>query len=277
MRTRDTSYLLNGAFYRLAWWEWGDEAAPPVVCVHGLTRNGSDFAALAEALSADFRVVAPDLPGRGRSDWLDQPALYAIPSYLTALSHLLSVIGRPVSWVGTSLGGLCGMMVTASHGAPVEKLVLNDIGPFIPASALARIRDYLAEAPQDFADRAGLEAHLRRVHAPFGPLGDADWQRMADNSGRMLPSGRVALHYDPAIAVPIAAAEPQDVDLWPVWARNSVPTLVLRGEFSDLLEPATLARMAESGAETLTVPGCGHAPALTDALTIGAIRAFLQG
>jgi pimeloyl-ACP methyl ester carboxylesterase len=269
-------YLLAGAFHRLAWVAWGDPAAPAVLCVHGLTRNGRDFDTLAKSLAADFWVIAPDLPGRGKSDWLPQPELYALPSYVTALAHLLAVIDRPVRWVGTSLGGICGMAIAAMKGNPVERLVLNDIGPFIPASALARIRDYMGAAPAALATLADLQAYLRRVHAPFGALSDAQWAQMAQNSARVLPDGRLALHYDPAIATPILAADPQDVDLWPVWSQIGVPRLVLRGEHSDLLEVGTLARMQQDGAAARTVPDCGHAPALRDAPTIEAIRDFLR-
>lgn len=275
MRDHATRYLLAGAFYRLAWVEWGDPDAPAVLCVHGLTRNGRDFDELAERLASDFRVIAPDLPGRGKSDWLPQAELYALPSYVVALAHLLAVIDRPVFWVGTSLGGICGMAVAAVPGNLVERLVLNDVGPFIPGAAMARIRDYLATAPPSFANLADLEAHLRRVHAPFGALSDAQWAHLARHSSRAAPDGALALHYDPAIAAPILAAEPKDVDLWPLWSQISVPRLVLRGEHSDLLDAPTLACMEQDGAAAHIVLGCGHAPALMDAPTIEAVHRFL--
>ncbi len=243
--------------------------------MHGLTRNGRDFDTLARSLSDRLRVICPDLPGRGGSDWLDRPELYAMPSYTVALSHLLAVIGRPVGWVGTSLGGLCGMAIAAMPGNPVARLVLNDIGPHIPTAALARIRDYMRAAPSRFADFGALEAHLRRVHAPFGTLSDTQWAHLARHSARALADGGLALHYDPAIIQPILAAEPADVDLWPVWSAVAVPRLVLRGADSDLLDSPTLARMAHDGAATVTVADCGHAPALMDAATIGAVREFL--
>ena len=275
-RACELRYLLNGAFHRLAWMEWGDAAAPPVICVHGLTRNGRDFDRLAEALSDAFRVICPDLPGRGRSGWLPDPALYQPATYVLALSHLLAVIDRPVGWVGTSLGGICGMLVAAAEGQPIEKLVLNDIGPFIPAAALARIGGYIA-APDPFDDLAAVECYLRRVHAPFGALTDADWGHLARHSARPLPDGRLALHYDPAIASPLLETEPQDQSFWPLWERVRIPVLVLRGESSDLLEPATLARMEQSGARSLAVAGAGHAPGLMDAPTIAMVRGFLLG
>ena len=274
MREGQTRYLLGGSFRTLTHTEWGDRDAPPVVCVHGLTRSGRDFDALAQHLARDFWVLCPDLPGRGRSDWLEDSALYQPIHYVTALAALLAVIGRRVGWVGTSLGGICGMLVASMPGQPITRMVLNDIGPHIPAGALARIRDYIGATPV-FADVAALEQHLRRVHAPFGRLSDAQWAHLATTSARAVPGG-VALHYDPAIAEQVLATPPGDVDLWPVWARISIPMLAIRGVDSDLLLPETLAQMATSGAQTLMVPNAGHAPALMDAPTMAAVAAFLE-
>jgi pimeloyl-ACP methyl ester carboxylesterase len=267
-------YLLNGRFYGLQCTLWGDRGAPPVVCVHGLTRQGRDFDRLARALAPRCFVICPDLPGRGGSDRLPDMGLYTAVSYLQALSHLLAWVGRPVGWVGTSLGGICGMLLAASPGTPIARMVLNDIGPFIPKAALARIAAYTAEVPA-FPTRDDVETYLRRIHAPFGRLSDADWAAMAAHSSRLLPDGTFALHYDPAITALLRASEPQDVDLWPAWAAIRVPVLTLRGETSDLLLPDTLARMAEKSA-THTVADAGHAPALMDEPTIGVVSAFLE-
>jgi pimeloyl-ACP methyl ester carboxylesterase len=274
VRFHTIPYLLAGRFHRLAFTAWGDAHAQPVVCVHGLTRNGRDFDALAAALSDRFYLICPDLPGRGASDWLPDPALYQPLTYVAALAHLLAFIDRPVHWVGTSLGGICGMIAAATPGNPLQRLVLNDVGPFIPKAALARIRDYVGAAPR-FAGVDEAERYLRTVHASFGALTDAQWRHMAEASTRALPDGGLALHYDPAIAAPMQAAEPQDADMWPLWDAISIPTMVLRGAASDLLLPATLERMAGT-AETVTVPNCGHAPALMDDETIQRIRAFLS-
>jgi pimeloyl-ACP methyl ester carboxylesterase len=273
-RDLDIRYILEGAFYRMGCTAWGDPHAQPVVCVHGLTRQGRDFDTLAKTLAADFYVVCPDLPGRGRSDWLPSAALYQPPNYVQALSHLLAVIGRPVHWVGTSLGGICGMIVAAAPGQPIQRLVLNDIGPFIPAAALARIAAYIGKVP-DFADQAALQAYLRQVHAPFGKLTDAQWTDFAYHSSRLLPDGKPALHYDPALARAMLASEPQDVDLWSFWNRIDAKILALRGEESDLLLPETLERMGNK-ATTHVVQSAGHAPALMDEPTINVIKEFLS-
>ncbi len=280
-RASAVRYLLAGAFRTMAYTEWGDPGAPPVVCVHGLTRNARDFDTLAGALSPRHRVICPDLPGRGASDWLPDPNLYQPPAYCEALSHLLAAIGQPVMWVGTSLGGICGMLLAAAPGTPITRMVLNDVGAHIPAASLRRIRDYMtlsADKPalSSFADLAALEQHLRLIHAPFGDLTDAQWAHLARHSARTLPDGKLALNYDPAIADPIRAAEPQDVALWPFWAAVTIPVLVLRGEASDLLLAETVEQMlVRPRTQAHTVPGVGHAPALMDAPTIDVIARFL--
>ncbi len=283
MRPRAVSipYLLGGAFHRMALTEWGDPLAPPVVCVHGLTRNGADFDILAEALADRFRVICPDLPGRGGSDWLPDPMLYQAQHYVTALGHLLTWIGRDVAWVGTSLGGLCGMLLAATPNTPIRRLILNDIGPFIPAAALGRIRDYmLASAGSSltgrFTDIDAVERYLRLVHAPFGDLTDAQWRRLAVSSCRDVAGGGYTLHYDPAIVEPMRDTPPADVNLWAMWPHIRVPVLAIRGESSDILLPETLDRMRESGASGCVVPNAGHAPALMDDAQIAVVRDFLQ-
>lgn len=279
-RAHAIPYLLAGRFYRLVFDEWGDPSAPPVLCVHGLTRNSRDFDPLAKALAGQFRVICVDLPGRGGSEWLQDPMLYQAQHYVTALTHLLAWIGRPVHWVGTSLGGICGMVVAATPNAPLTKLVLNDVGPFLPADSLRRIQEYMvasADSPamSRFADLDAVERMLRLVHAPFGPLTDAQWAEMARNSARALPDGRLTMHYDPRIAEPMRGHEPVDVDMWPFWARIQIPRMVIRGETSDVLPREVADRMEATGALVYEVAETGHAPALLDPLQIEAIRTFL--
>jgi pimeloyl-ACP methyl ester carboxylesterase len=282
-RKNSVNDLLGTQFHQMAYVEFGNPAAPAVLCVHGLTRTGRDFDPLAEALADRFHVICPDLPGRGQSGWLPDGAAYTPASYVVALSHLLAALGKPVAWVGTSLGGICGMLVAAAQNAPVTKLVLNDIGPQMPIGALLRIRDYVLGAPERFASMAALEAHLREVHAPFGPLSAAQWAHLARFSGRRVldqtGAGAIAMHYDPKIADSLRAVEGEaaqkDVDMWAVWAQISIPVLAIRGERSDLLLEETFARMRESGAAGHVVPDAGHAPALMDAATIEVVRRFL--
>ncbi|MCU0945271.1 MAG: alpha/beta hydrolase [Rubritepida sp.] len=259
----------------LRWTEWGPVDGFPTLCVHGLTRNGRDFDALAQALAEQGRrVICPDMPGRGMSGWFNDPALYAVPSYCQALAPLLEAVGEH-DWVGTSMGGLIGMALAAAPGSRMRRFVINDIGPFVPVAALERIRDYLSDRPV-FTSLPALEQYLRRIHAPFGPLSDAEWAHLAHHGARMTASGRYVLHYDPAILTPMQG-NLSDVDLWPLWpAVATRPVLVLRGETSDLLLAETAAQMG--AAETVrveTIAGCGHAPALMDPAQIELVRGFL--
>jgi pimeloyl-ACP methyl ester carboxylesterase len=280
-RANSVTYLLGTKFHKMAYVEFGNPAAPAVLCVHGLTRTGRDFDMLAEALSDRFHVICPDLPGRGKSDWLSDAAAYQPVSYVVALSHLLAALGKPVSWVGTSLGGICGMMVAAAQNTLVMRLVLNDVGPHIPAAALRRIRDYVVVAPERFPTMAALEAHLREIHAPFGNLSNAGWAHLARFSARQVldqtGNGAFAMHYDPKIVEPLRGTVPLDVDMWPLWEMLKMPILTIRGAQSDLLLEETFDRMKQKeGSQAYVVEGAGHAPALMDAASIEVIRAFLS-
>jgi pimeloyl-ACP methyl ester carboxylesterase len=278
MRSRTIAVAGPDRRYTLGLTEWGDpQAARTIVCVHGLTRNSRDFDPLAATLAAGARVLCPDVIGRGASEHLDDPAHYAVPTYAAHLLQLLHAEGlAAVDWVGTSMGGMIGMAIAAAESSPIRRLVLNDIGPFIPKAALSRIRDYVGRE-QRFADLAALEAHLRTVHAPFGPLTDQEWRHLATHSGRAHPEGGLAFHYDPGIARPMHEAPLEDVSLWELWDRISCPVLVIRGQESDLLLPETAREMTRRGprAELVELPGIGHAPALMAADQIELVRAWL--
>lgn len=271
-------------FHRLHYVEWGEpDSAQVLVCAHGLTRNGRDFDALAQALQVDYRVACPDLPGRGHSDWLPEAADYGYPLYLGDMTALLARLGvgqgvDQVDWLGTSLGGLLGMLLAAQPNSPIRKLVLNDVGPFLSQAALERIGAYVGRDPR-FADMQGLEQYLRAVHAPFGELSDEQWRQLASHSARQLSTGEYALHYDPAIAVAFREQATEAVDLWQVWEAIRCPVKVLRGASSDLLTAATLEGMRTRGpkAQVLEIAGCGHAPALVAAEQIQAVRECLLG
>jgi len=278
MRRGALRWLSTAGFHTLRWVEWGPEDGAPVLCVHGLTRNGRDFDILAQALAAEGRrVICPDLPGRGASDWLPQPALYQPPVYVAALAHLLARIDAPsVDWVGTSLGGICGMLATIMPGHPVRRMVLNDVGAFIPKDSLERIRDYVG-TDHSFPDLAALEVYLRRVHASFGALSDTEWRHLAEHSSRVVPGG-VALHYDPAIARPMQDAPVEALDLWPLWGAITVPVLLIRGATSDLLPADTATRMAQrEGVQLAEIADAGHAPALMAADQVALVANFLRG
>jgi pimeloyl-ACP methyl ester carboxylesterase len=261
--------------------QWGGPRADrhAVICIHGLTRNAHDFDVLAAALAAaGHRVVAVDMPGRGGSAWLANPKDYGYPIYLASVAAVIARLDvERVSLVGTSMGGLIGMMLAAQAGTPVERLVINDVGPFIPKEAIARIAAYVGMDPL-FPDLAALERALRAVHASFGPLSDDEWQHLARHSARRVADGW-RLHYDPAIAAPFAERPPEDVVLWPIWDRIACPTLVLRGAESDLLLAETAHEMTTRGpkAAVREIAGCGHAPALMAQDQVALVRDFLQG
>jgi pimeloyl-ACP methyl ester carboxylesterase len=280
-RLHEMKVLGPHGFTGIAYAEWGPpEASRTAICVHGLTRNGRDFDWLAEALAArGWRVLCPDMPGRGRSAWLREAGDYGYALYLAAGAALIARSGADeVAWVGTSMGGIIGMMLAAQPDTPIARLVLNDVGALIPKAALERIATYVGNDAR-FADLVELEAYLRRVHAPFGALTDAQWRHMAIHGARPAEQGGLALHYDPAIATPFKQQEPQDVNLWPVWEQVACPTLIIRGASSDLLPAETAAEMIRRGclhAGVVEIPGCGHAPALMDDVQIAHVVDFLE-
>ena len=266
-------------FYRFVYREWGHpDASRVVVCVHGLTRNGRDFDTLASTLCDRFRLLCPDMPGRGESEWLADPADYVFPTYLSALTALLAdADAERVAWVGTSMGGLLGMIMASLPKSPVTKLVLNDVGPVLEASALARIAGYVGLDPI-FDSFAALEAHIRQVSAPFGALSDAQWAELARTTARQTADGKWRLKYDPGIAVPFRTPAPAVTDMWAVWDAIRCPTLLLRGAQSDLLSAETAASMRARGPKPKFVefPDVGHAPMLLTPEQIAPVAAFLD-
>jgi len=277
-RRRHFTSLSPHGFHRVVYFEWGEPANPRVVlCVHGIGRNGRDFDVFAEALSSTHRVLAVDMPGRGESDWLTDANDYVFPTYLTTLTALVARSGaEAVDWVGTSMGGLLGMVVAAQRGSPVARLVVNDVGPTIEPAALDRIRGYFGLDPT-FATYAEVEQHIRTVSAPFGSLTDAQWEHVTRSNVRQRADGRWGLAYDPGIAIPFrASAAP--TDLWMLWDAIRCPTLVLRGAQSDLLSSSTAAQMAARGPHpsVVEIAGVGHAPMLLTAAEIDPVARFLR-
>ena len=187
--------------------------------------TGLDFAPLARALSDDYRVLCPDVVGRGKSDWLNTPKLYGYPQYMADMNALIARSGAErVDWVGTSMGGFMGMLTAALPNSPINRLVMNDIGPFIPKQALTRIVSYVGEDPR-FADRAALDSYMREIYAPFGPFTDEQWDSMVASTVRETSDGDIGLAYDPRIVVPMRSTEIKDVDTWALWDQVSAPAL----------------------------------------------------
>ncbi len=265
-------------FHKVAYTEWGNAVAqPPVICVHGLARNGRDFDKLAGALQERTQVVCPDIVGRGKSDWLSDPAYYTYPQYMADMTALIARIGSgQIDWVGTSMGGILGMFLAAQPNNPIRKMVVNDVGPFIPLAALEIIGGYFSLVPE-FADEAQTERHIRQIYAPFGITDDADWKHMTVNSMRELPNGKFALAYDPAIGKAFLSLH-EDTNFWDVYDRIRCPTLLLRGVNSDILSAETAQEMTRRGPkpQLIEFPNTGHAPALMNAEQIKIIEEFFS-
>lgn len=265
--------------HRLSYVEWGRPANERVLlCVHGLTRCARDFDALAGALADRYRVVCPDMPGRGESDWLRNPMDYATPAYINSVVTLIARLGvESVDWVGTSMGGLIGMALASLERTPVRRLVLNEAGPVVTGLSLNRIGAYVGKAPPFPTFEAAVQ-YVRAVSASFGPHTDAEWRFLTEHYVRRLPDGTFRAHYDAKLAEPFNAGAPhEDLELWPVWEAVKAPTLVIRGALSDLLMRDTVERMRTTGprAEAVELPGIGHAPTLMHADQIALVRDFL--
>ena len=278
MREGQVRCLDPHGFHFMRYVEWGDAKNPRVlVCVHGLTRNARDFDHVARSLADAYRVVSVDIVGRGRSDWLRDPADYTYPVYCGDMATLLaSLHAETVDWLGTSMGGIIGMIMASLPGSPVRKLVMNDVGCEIPKAALERIGAYVGrEAAYDSLD--ALDAAMRGV-SPFGELAPEQWRHLAQHAARLDADGKWRFRYDPGIGRNFHAAPPADVDLRPFWSGVHGPVLVIRGEHSDLVTPATLEEMRQRAhTETYVVANTGHAPMLMDDVQAGAVRRFLLG
>ncbi len=275
-----TSNYLRCEGREIHYTEWGAEHAGTVVAWHGLARTGRDMDDLARHLSARWRVICPDTIGRGLSQWSPDPdAEYCLAFYTRLAVSLLDQLGiRRCHWLGTSMGGAIGLHAAAGAlRGRIDRLLLNDIGPELAAAAVERIRTY-AGSPAAFATVSELEQYFRVVYQPFGWLSDAQWRRLTETSLRRLPDGRVTPHYDPAM-VRQFVVHPDDYDLWPAWDSLAIPVLVLNGAHSDLLRPDVAEAMRNRGprAVVVTLPDCGHAPALNTPEQYALVERFFNG
>ena len=279
---RTVQCVSPSGLHRMAYTEWGAADNPQVlICVHGLSRNGRDFDVLAQALAADYRVICPDIVGRGRSDWLRDAANYGIAQYVADMIVLIARLNvDSVAWLGTSMGGLIGMVLASLEGTPISRLLLNDVGPVIAAESIKRIGDYIGRTPR-FESFADAEQYIRRVSAPFGRLTDEQWRHLTESSVRQRADGGFELRFDAAgIAESFRRATTAgEIDLWPIYERIACPTLVVRGAESDLLSRETAQAMAGRGPrpQLVEVPGVGHAPMFMDEAQIAIARRFFAG
>jgi len=281
--------------HRMAWWQWGDAAAPHVVvCAHGLSRQGRDFDVLAQALvrrsDGALRVACPDVVGRGRSDWLKDPMDYQLPNYAGDMLAMLAQLNQhaPVvslDWVGTSMGGLIGMAIAGTPKlplpAPVRRLVLNDVGPAIQWQALARIGTYLGNTGRFESVQQAADA-MWAISTTFGPHTPPQWLALSQAMVKQLPDGAYTLHYDPAIAVPFRTLTEESAAqgtqaLWQLYDNIKAQTLLTRGAQSDLLSRQTALEMTQRGPRPRLVEfeGVGHAPTFVNDDQVEAVASFL--
>lgn len=258
---------------------WNPGASRTLIAWHGLARHGGDFTALAHLLGDQWRVIAPDTPGRGLSSWSLFPAHdYLYSHYITIAIALLDHFDlQQVDWLGTSMGGLLGMLIAADphHGPRISRLILNDVGPELNTQGLVSLSSYFGVSHR-FNNFANLQAEIQQHYACFGIESDAEWRALALDSARRLPDGGWTYHFDPRISEQFIHDTPRDT--WADWAKIDCPTMVIRGEDSTLLDAKTLPRMAEQQPKLkiITVPNCGHAPMLNSAVQVAPIIQFLN-
>lgn len=269
--------------HRMAYHAWGDPSNPKVLlCVHGLTRRGSDFNTLAQAMSKDYYVVCPDVVGRGDSDRLQNPMMYAVPQYVADMASLVKHLGvAHVDWLGTSMGGLIGMVFASMPNSPIRRMLINDVGPRIEPEAIKRLGSYVGQT-FSFANRADALERLNAICASFGEHTPQEWEIY---NGPMLiqKNGLWEMHYDPDISVPFASVNPimakaGEMAMWHAFKQIHIPMLIVRGGNSDLLSAKTVAEMCKVNpyARSIEIPNVGHAPAFVKAEQIALAKEFFS-
>ena len=274
--------LSPAGLHNMAYKEWGDPKNPEVLlCVHGVTRVSDDFDAMATAMADRYRVICPDVVGRGRSSWLSNPQFYQLPQYVSDMVTLIARLDvTHVDWFGTSMGGLIGMGVAALKDNPIRKMMLNDIGPTINYAALMRIAEYMGKEVRFPTFEAGVD-YIRLIAAPFGPHSDEQWQKLAGDVLCQQKDGQWSRHYDPAIALAFSTfteetAAQSEAALWAIYDAIHCPVLLVRGSESDLLSRETANLMTQRGprAALTELAGIGHAPTFMHAEQIALAREF---
>jgi len=274
-RDRTMPFLASSGWHNLCYREWGNARSQKVlICVHGLSRNRLDFDTIAEALCDHYRVISVDMPGRGLSDWMPNADDYNYPFFQSLLVSLIAVTGaKRVDWIGTSMGGILGMNLASKPGSLIRRMVMNDIGPFIGGEARAGNAG-LADAAIPFSSEAEGIEFIARTRSAFGPFTEQAARKFGGDSLVQSAEGKWRVHYDPQITA--GRGNRDDVVMWDVWNRISIPVLTLWGTESKLLTADTVERMRATGPRTKVFPveGVGHCPGLTTDGEIDAIRAF---
>ena len=281
-RTGDIACLSTSGFHRIHYTDWGPlEAEEVVVCVHGLTRQGRDFDVLAARLAdAGYRVVCPDLVGRGLSDALPNALDYVFPQHCADMAALLATFGtKRIHWLGTSFGGMVGMVLAAMARSPIVSLILNDIAPDTPVRAASRVALRLTGEITSFATLDEVTAHMRKIHVACGPLDDAQWRHMAVHNVRLDPAtGRYVPLMDPKVTTAFQWLWYYSMSLWKYWREIEIPVLAIHGAVSDFVTPELLERMRRTmpALETLEIPETGHMPMLMSRRETDTVLSFLQ-
>ena len=276
-KTMDCPDPSGGGTHQLAYHDW--QVGTPqktIVCVHGLTRNGRDFDFFAQECLREYRILCPDIAGRGRSSWLKNKSWYHYGTYVADMLYFFDKLQlQDVYWVGTSMGGLIGMVLAATYPEYIKKLVMNDIGPFIPESALKRLGEYVGKEVS-FEKYVDAEKYIKTILAPWGVTDRIQWRNITENSFNK-NTGQYVPNYDPEIRQAFFSVQ-GDLDMWDLWAQVKCPVLVLRGAMSDLLTSATAARMQSSraGVEVIEFPNIGHAPSLMPREQILKVKEWLD-
>ncbi len=269
--------LHPGGFHEITYSEFEGDPSKTVICMHGLSRNGRDFDWIAKSLAADgYRVICPDMAGRGRSPAFSNPAWYNYPQYLADTIALIAhTQAETIDWVGTSMGGIIGMMLAAQTNHPIRRMVINDIGLYIPADALIHIKQYVRENPSFSSWEAYLAAFKKRQQS-FGLETEEEWDYLARTSMEQTVDGKYRLAYDPKVVLGLESAGPiEDVNLWPLWPQIDLPILLLRGENSNIISAETFDQMCASpNVQGRTFKNVGHAPALMNNEQITTIKDF---
>ncbi|MCC7304644.1 MAG: alpha/beta hydrolase [Alphaproteobacteria bacterium] len=267
--------------HRIVYSDWGNEDGKPLIAVHGLTGNGHDFDYIAPELVKDgYRVIAVDLPGRGRSDFLSNPMDYNYKQYFHDLDALLKYLNlQQVDWLGVSLGGLLGIKIAGEENTPIHRLILNDVGPIVPKPALDFIHTVISQEYR-FDTIQDLEARMRATRGlTWGPVTDEQWRYMAEHNARALEDGAITYGYDPRIAEIFKTEPIGDSDLWPYWDNIKCPVLLLHGKMSVVLTKPLVEEMemryTGQALRYHVFKDCGHVPSLMADNQIIAVKQWM--
>lgn len=280
MQTHQVKGIDSQAFHNMIYYEWGDSDNPKVLlCVHGLFRNGRDFDDLAQVLSAHYRVICPDMPGRGLSDKLSNPHDYSMLTYIADLTILLAKSGvTEIDYLGTSMGGMIGMVMAAMKNSPIKRLILNDIGPFVDTKALQRIIAYGKEGGQrSFKTLGEVEAYLKKTYSSFAQLNQQQWQHLAAHGVWQSTDKTYRLAYDPEIIENVILATQYNAPQWALWSRIQCPVLLLHAALSDVLSDDTVAKMKQlrPALEIVKIPDIDHPVSLMKKEEIELVKQWL--